>query len=125
MVVFVNWNIAAIALSVFLPFTQAKAVTIDRFIQVYGDVLAVASICPNYDVDQKVWDWYMSYNGITERLIKEDDNYAKDVASARENSFKLRKAMTVADNCRNAFSLYGVEGSVLPNLLVLREKQRQ
>ncbi len=108
--------IAAVSFG-FIPVAHAQSATIEEVIQVAGDILALAVICPALDGNKKVFDGYMASNNITQKLMTADNSYADDVMAAKQKSYQTRKALSVSGNCDDALRLYGENGTVIKGFL--------
>lgn len=109
--------VAAIGMSFSVAPVHAEQITIEQFSQVFGDILAVGTICPNLDGTKEAMENFMAENGISKKLMDDHTGYMGDVELAKKASFKRRKSMSVTANCDDALRLYGENGTVIKGLL--------
>lgn len=112
--------VAAVSLG-FMPVAKAQTVTIGEAIQVFGDLNALLNICPDMDLEAPILSKYMKENSFTDEMIGEKSPYFYDINSATKRSFEARKSMSINDNCKNAFDLYGENGTVIRGLIMKKD----
>lgn len=105
------------AMSICLPVAEAQQVTIEQFTKVMGDFLALATICPDLDGRNDAFGNYLKTNGITKKMMEDETGYFDDVKAEKKASFERRKSMSVEDNCNDALSLYGEDGTIIKGAL--------
>lgn len=109
--------VAAMSIGLCALPVHAAQITIEQYIQTFGDLIALETLCPDLDGRDDVIKSFMKENGLTEDLMSDKTGYLADVFEAEKASFAKRKVMSRGDNCADALRLYGEDGTVIKGLL--------
>ncbi len=102
----------------FLTFVPAQATTVGEALDAMGDMFVLENMCPDLYKDVVPIKAYMAENGITDSLLNDTSFYSDELEAAAKRSFAERKFKSKEDNCAEAITLYGTNGTSVKGVFI-------